>query len=358
MKKRTLAFILLPVGLSLVFVPRLLSYFQKQPSVPAPATSPAGAAGVRPAVPVRTLEVRPTRLAEIVAATGSLRAEEGVELQTDIAGRIARIDFEEGMPVKSGQLLVKIHDADLQASLERAVARRRLAATRASRIEALFKYGGTNQQEYDAALSEVEVQEAEIRLIEAQIAKTEIRAPFDGIVGLRAVSLGAYVAPATRIATLQKIENIKVDFSIPERYAQRVQTGATLTFTIAGEPGTFTGSVYAIEPRIDPTTRTLVLRALADNSHARLRPGAFAQIELQLGEMDDALVVPAESVVPGLTNKTVYVVHDGKAALREVRTGTRTESGVQILEGLVPGDRVIVSGLQQMRQGVSVTSVN
>jgi membrane fusion protein (multidrug efflux system) len=274
-----------------------------------------------------------------------------VELQTDIAGRVIAIGFDEGAHVSAGGLLVKIYDADLQASLERAVARRKLAGTRADRIESLFEHGGTNRQEYDAALSEVEVQEAEIRLIEAQISKTEIRAPFDGVVGLRAVSLGAYVAPATRIATLQRIDRIKLDFAVPEKFAARIQPGSAVSFTVSGNPEVFSGSVYAAEPRVDINTRTVQVRATVDNSHGLLRPGAFAQVEFKVSERDDALLVPAESVIPGLSDKNVFVVVDGRAARRTVWTGTRTDTEVHIVKGLSAGDLIITSGLHTLRAG-------
>ncbi len=321
----------------------------------------ASAAAPRPAAPplrVRALTIAPESFAETVHATGSLRAEESVELQPETSGKITAIHFAEGALVRAGHLLVKINDADLQASLERSVARRSLAELRERRVELLLRDRGTNQQEYDSALSELNVARAEVELIEAQIARTEIRAPFDGVVGLRAVSLGAYVSPTTRIATLQKLENIKVDFAVPEKYAQRVATGAPIQFIVAGEAASFAGTVYAIEPRVDVSTRTLQLRAVCANTDLRLRPGTFAQVRFTLGQVEDAILVPAEAVIPGLSDKTVFVLNDGRAARRVVRTGTRTERAVQILEGLRPGETIIVSGLQQVRHGMPVATVN
>ncbi|MBE2215981.1 MAG: efflux RND transporter periplasmic adaptor subunit [Opitutaceae bacterium] len=321
--------------------------------------SPASTAPARPAaapLKVRAVVVAPEPFAEIVHATGSLRAEESVDLQPETSGKITAINFSEGALVRAGQLLVKINDADLQASLERSVARRALAEIREHRVAQLLRDGGTNQQEYDSALSELNVARAEVELIEAQIARTEIRAPFDGVVGLRSVSLGAYVAPTTRIATLQKLENIKVDFAVPEKYAQRVTPGSPITFTVAGESADFSGTVYAVEPRVDIATRTLQLRAVCPNADLHLRPGTFAQVRFTLGQVDDAILVPAEAVVPGLADKVVFVLADGRAARRVVRTGTRTERVVQILEGLQPGEMIIVSGLQQVRHGLPVAA--
>jgi len=341
-------------GLFLVLAPRSAGA-----GTPAPASGAArpGGTGTAP-LRVRSVVVQPVAFDETVHATGSLRAEESVDLQPETSGKVVAIHFDEGTLVRAGALLVKINDADLQASLERSIARRTLAELRERRVDQLLRDGGTNQQEYDSALSELNVQRAEVELIEAQIAKTEVRAPFDGMVGLRAVSLGAYVSPTTRIATLQKLENIKIDFAVPEKYAQRVSVGSPVTFTVAGEAASFAGRVYAVEPRIDVSTRTLQLRAVCENADLRLRPGTFAQVQFTLARVDDAILVPAEAVIPGLADKTVFVLADGRAARRVVRTGTRTGTSVQILDGLAAGDSVIVSGLQQLRHGMSVTLAN
>lgn len=327
----------------------------------APAASKSGGETTRAATAalrVRAFTVATAPFAETVLATGSLRAEEAVDLQPEISGKVVAINFEEGSFAREGDLLVKINDADLRASLERSIARRTLAELRERRVDRLLREGGTNQQEYDTALSELNVQRAEVELIEAQIAKTEIRAPFAGIVGLRAVSLGAYVSPTTRIATLQKLENIKLDFAVPEKYAPRLAVGSPVTFSVAGEASSFTGRVYAIEPRVDVSTRTVQLRAVCENTELRLRPGTFAQVQFTLGQIDDAILVPAEAVIPGLSDKTVFVLAEGKAARRVVRTGTRTERAVQILDGLRPGELIAVSGLQQLRHGMPIATAN
>lgn len=322
----------------------------------APSQPPARAAsGSSPApLAVQVMTMRPTTFAETITATGTLRAAEAVELQAETSGKITAILFHEGTTVRHGDLLVKINDADLQASRKRAVARQQLAAIREGRLAKLVLEGGANQQDYDAAASELQVQHAEIQLIDAQIAKTEIRAPFDGVIGLRFVSAGSYVSPVSRIATLQSVDTVKLDFSIPEKYSGHVRPGQPVKFTITGETITFVGEVFAIEPRIDELTRTLLLRATVPNSHGRLLPGAFAHVGLALAAHDDALLVPAMAVVPGLVEKNVFVVEDGKAVHRPVQLGMRTETEVQILAGLSPGDVVITSGLQSLRSGQAV----
>jgi membrane fusion protein (multidrug efflux system) len=251
-------------------------------------------------------------------------------------------------------LLLKINDAELAATLQRAAARRELALGREQRLRLLLRGGGSNQQDYDTALSELNVQEAEVRLIEAQLAKTEIRAPFDGIVGLRFVSEGSYVSPATRIATLQNLERMKLDFTVPEKHLARIGLGRTVLFTVAGGPQHFTGEIYAVEPRVDVATRTALLRAVCRNPDARLLPGAFASVEFTLAEVPDALLVPPVAVVPGLTEKNVFVAQGGQAVRRAVEIGVRTATTVQILAGLQPDDVVITSGIQSLRPGLPV----
>lgn len=310
----------------------------------------------RSALRVSTVVIASQPFSEVLTSTGSMRAEESVELQAEINGKVVAINFAEGAHVNENQLLVKLNDADLRATRQRAVQRKALATLREQRLAKLVKEGVTRQDEYDAAWNDLQVQQAEIELAEAQIAKTEIRAPFSGVVGLRYVSEGAFVNAQTRIATLQRLDRLKIDFSIPEKYAGRIKSGMPITFTVAGGDRRFTGEIYAFDPRIDAGTRSVLLRAVCPNHEGRLLPGAFANVELALTQTNDAILVPAEAVIPGLTDKNVFVLHDGKAARRVVETGTRTASQVQILAGLKKGDVLITSGLQQMRDGLAVKS--
>lgn len=328
-------------------------------SKPAVASTKGGGGGGKPVAPLKVsaVVVAPEPFMEKVVSTGTLRAEEGVELQAEINGKIVAINFKEGSPVRKGDLLVKLNDADLRATLSRATSRRELAQRREVRITQLFKDGIANQDEYDAVLNDVAVQEAEIALMEAQIGKTEIRAPFDGVVGLRFVSEGAFVGASTRIATLQRLDHLKVDFSVPERHAGRVRAGSPVSFSVAGGDRKFSGEVQATDPRIDMSTRTLLVRAICPNPDGRLLPGTFANVEITLSRIEDAILVPAVAVVPGVTDKNVFVASEGKAVRRVVETGTRTETTVQVLSGLKVGDIVITSGLQQMRAGLLVEPV-
>lgn len=303
---------------------------------------------------VTAVKVAPQHFAEKLTATGSLRAEESVELQAEINGKVVTVAFKEGARVHRGDLLVKLNDADLKAQLTRAVFRRDLAEIKERRLAKLLGSRSITDEEYDVAVNDLNVQRAEVALVEAAIGKTEIRAPFEGIVGLRFVSEGAFVNATSRIATLQSLDRVKVDFSVPEKYGPRIKSGTTIAFSVAGVDRKFQGEIYAVEPRIDAATRTLQLRALCPANDGQLLPGTFASVELTLSEIGDAILVPSVAVIPGVSEKYVFVVQDGKAARRSVQVGTRTETAVQIVDGLKPGDVVITSGIQQLRGGLAV----
>lgn len=306
------------------------------------------------ALHVSAVTLVPTPLAEKISATGTLRADEGVELQPETNGKIVSISFKEGSAVKRGDLLLKLNDAELQATLQRTLSRRDLAELKERRLAQLAASKSVNQQDYDAAVSELSVQRAEVALVEAQLAKFEIRAPFDGVVGLRFVSEGAFVTPTIRVATLQRLSQLKIDFSVPEKYATRIRTGSPVNFTIDGGAAVFKGEIFAVDPKIDSATRTVLIRALCPNPDGRLLPGAFANVDFTLAEVSDALLVPASAVIPGLSEKNVFIAVQGKAVRRSVQIGVRTETSVQIVSGLAAGDVVITSGQQQLRAGQPV----
>ena len=306
------------------------------------------------ALHVSAITLVPTPLTEKISATGTLRADEGVELQPETNGKIVAINFKEGTPVRRGDLLIKLNDAELQATLQRTISRRDLAELKERRFAQLVASKSVNQQDYDAAVSELSVQRAEVALVEAQLAKCEIRAPFDGVVGLRFVSEGAFVTPTIRVATLQRLSQLKIDFSVPEKYASRIRVGSPVTFMVDGGAAGFKGEIFAVDPRIDSATRTVLIRALCQNPEGRLLPGAFANVEFTLAEVADALLVPAGAVIPGLSEKNVFIAVQGKAVRRAVQTGVRTETSVQIISGLAAGDVVITSGQQQLRAGQPV----
>ena len=211
-----------------------------------------------------------------------------------------------------------------------------------------------SQEQYDVALNELNTVKAGIKLIHAQIEKTEIRAPFAGQIGLKYVSDGSYITPSTKIATLQNTHPVKIDFSIPEKYAGEMRRGAKVSFRIQGLPSIYQGSVYAIEPKIDQVTRTVQIRAASPNSNGELMPGAFAEIELVLKTIPNALTIPAQAVIPELSGHKVLLYKGGIVQSQPIETGIRTSSTVQIVKGIQAGDTVLTSGILQVRPGSPV----
>ena len=308
------------------------------------------------AVAVEAVVVQAATLLDRIEITGTLRANEEVELRSETAGKITGIYFEEGQQVRKGALLVKINDSELQAELRKAEYRLVLAENREKREKQILDNGGISLEEYEATLNEVNVLRADVDLIEAQIEKTKVRAPFNGTVGLRQVSEGSYISTASIIASIQDVDPVKVDFSIPERYAQRVRPGDEIVFFVEGVDAAQRGVVYAVEPEIDVNTRTLLIRARCPNPDKNLLPGAFADIDLIFEEINDALTVPAIAVMPELGGKKVYVLENGKAIPRDIETGIRTDEQVQVTSGITAQDTVIVTGLQLIRPMAAVNA--
>ena len=195
---------------------------------------------------------------------------------------------------------------------------------------------------------------ADINLIKARISETELRAPFDGIIGLRYLSEGSFATSATKIVRLIKISPLKIEFSIPEKYASEIKIGYPITFTVDGFAKTFNASVYAIDPKIDLDTRTIVLRALYQNKNEELKPGRYANIYLEISNIDNAIAIPTEALIPEMEGERVFIYKGGKAQSVKVNTGLRTESKIQITDGLKFGDTLITSGIMQLRQNLPI----
>ena len=303
---------------------------------------------------VETYQVQPTLFRETLNATGSLRANESVSLQSERIGFVREILFEEGRPVKKGDLLIKIDDSELRAQLQRAEAKLAIDQITEQRQRDLLQRKGISQAEYDAVLANWNIAKAEVELIKAQLAKTEIRAPFDGIVGLRQISLGSYVTSGQSIVSLQDIDSLKLDFSLPERYLNFLRIGQAITFRITGRAEKFQGTVYAMEPMINMESRSIQVRALVPNPETRLLPGSFAEVEVMLDENKEALLIPAIALIPGLREQTVFIHNKGQVEVRKVEIGIRSTDKVQIVEGLSQGDEVITTGILQLRPGMKV----
>jgi membrane fusion protein (multidrug efflux system) len=303
---------------------------------------------------VQGIVVIPQPLDNAVRSSGTVLASEAVDLAPEAAGRVERIAFREGSRVKKNDVLVKINDDDLQAQLRKTELQIQLSADQEKRQRYLYDKNSISKEQYDIVLSQLNMLKADRDNLLASIRKREVRAPFDGIVGLRYVSEGAYVTPTTRIASMQKVNPLKVDFSIPERYAGEVRVGDRVLLRSEEKNIEFTGKLYAIEPRIDQQLGTLQLRAMFDNKGERIIPGAFVQIELHLKSIPNALMIPTQAVIPVLKGQTVLVRKHGVVRSVPVKTGLRTSTSVQITDGLAPGDTVITTGIMQLRPGMPV----
>ncbi len=351
MSRRTLITlaVLAAAALVVAFWPRGTA--DKAPKqAPAPAPTP----GTPPPVNASVYIVRPSTLDNKVMTTGTVLADEEVVLTSEASGKVVALNFTEGGRVKRGQLLAKLNDAELRAQMTRAKSRLDLAKAQEYRQRVLLERQAISQQEYDVVAGELKTTQADVELIEAQLLKTQIRAPFDGVIGLRRVSAGSYVSPGTAIASLQNIDRVKIEFSIPEKYATSVRPGETVRFTVRSSTTQVLARVYAIEPKIDAETRSLTLRAVAANATGQLVPGGFADVELVLARQESAILVPAEAVIPEQSAHRVFLVRNGKATPTSVKIGLRTRERVQIVEGLSLGDSVVVAGVLLARPGSPV----
>ena len=301
--------------------------------------------------------VRPQVLVDKIPIIGSLLPDEEVNLSFETSGKITDINFEEGTHVTKGQLLAKVNDRPLQAQLQRLVAQLKLAEDRVFRQDALLKRDAVSKEAYEQVKTELATLNADIELVRAQIEQTELRAPFDGIIGLRQVSVGTYASPSTIVAKLTKIAPLKLEFSVPESYAKDVKVGTSLNFNLTGSLNKYEAQVYARESSLDPETRSLTIRALYPNPSG-IMPGRYASITLRKQEFENALAIPSEAIVPEMGKDKVFLYKNGKAEPVDIVTGIRTEALVQAVAGLSEGDTVIISGTQQLRTGMAVTIDN
>jgi membrane fusion protein (multidrug efflux system) len=305
-------------------------------------------------VPIDVVVIQPQLLSNEIFSTGTLLANEEVELRPEISGRVTSISFAEGTSVKKGDVLLTINDRELKAQLKRKEFEKTQASDREARMRRLLEVKGISQEEYDRAANALGMIKAEKEIVQSQLAKTEIVAPFDGMIGLRYVSEGSYVTSNMLVATIQDVDPIKVEFSVPEKYAKQIKQGSGITVRVGESGEEYKGSVYAMEAKIDPATRTMKARAKIPNPKVDLIPGSFAKVNITLEQLPNAIVVPAESVIPEMTGEKVFICVNGKVRSVPVKTGIRTETGVQIVEGLSPQDTLVVTGLLQLTDDKAV----
>lgn len=335
----------------------LLVSCEEEQAAGSAAPAPAASQGPR-AIAVDGFVVEPRPLEEIINATGNLIAYEAVAIRPERSGKLVMLDFEEASFVREGTLLGKIDTEELQAQRDRLDVELDLAEKEVARGKELLAVQGISTEELDRLANRVEAIKAEQKVIDVQLEKSEIRAPFSGVLGLRTISEGAYVTPNTVIVELRQIHPIKLEFEVPERFLAKVQPGQELTFTIVGSDEVFSARVYATGVEIAPETRTFTVRATARNDRNLLKPGQFAKVTLITGINQEARLVPTDAVIPVLDGKQVYVARKGRAIATFVQTGERQANEIEVIQGLELGDTVIVSGLLSLSDGALIEVSN
>ncbi|MBX2961486.1 MAG: efflux RND transporter periplasmic adaptor subunit [Cyclobacteriaceae bacterium] len=347
MKKKILTGAVVAVVIFLLALPKLGLFGSKE-------ANPAGGQAKQPKLPVEGHIVKTAQLDNKLVITGSILANESLELQSEVSGKITGIYFKEGSRVKRGDLLIQINDEEIRAQLDKQKHNIKLNEDNEFRQRKLLEKDAISQEEYDNALNRLNTTVSDIRLLEAQLEKTRIIAPFDGTIGLRYVSPGAYISPSSAIATLFNINPAKLEFAVPARYSTQLTQGKKVYFTIESNPKRWQGEVYAIEPQIDPNTRALKIRAVADNSEGLLLPGQFVRVELILETITNAVLIPTQAIIQEMEGPKVFISRNGKAERIDVTTGIRTDRELEILSGLNTGDTLITTGLLQIRQGIQL----
>lgn len=298
-----------------------------------------------------------TSLDYAVEVNGTVIPYETVNISAEVSGRLTFLNVPDGASVAAGTVLARINDADLQATLNRSKVQLQLAQQTEQRLQKLIRVNGINQADYDAALNQVNILKADMAVTQAQIDKTVVKAPFAGVLGLRQVSPGAYVTPNLVLTTLQQVQQVKIDFNVPELYTGLIRKGSSVTVYTNESKFPRKATILATDPQINPTTRNLKVRAVLQGT--ALAPGTFVKIQLEANKGKQAIVVPTNAIIPEASAKKLIVVKNGMGTFVEVETGQRNKNVVEITKGLSPGDSVVVSGVLFVRpkQPVKVRAV-
>ena len=318
------------------------------------AGPPAGGSGKQPPVSVDAIITKTQLLIADIEVPGSLLANESTEIRPEVSGKLVQLNVREGSFVSKGALLAKLDDRDLQAQKRKLQVQLKIAEQTENRQNQLLKIQGISQQEYDLSLLQVHNLNADIDIINEAIRKTEIRSPFSGKLGFKNISPGAYITPATIISTVSQVSQLKLQFTIPEKYSSEIKNGQLIDFTVDGSDKVFRASVSATEVYIEENTRSLSIRSIVKTPDPFLVPGAFAKVKIQLGRNDKAIMIPTVAVVPMGRKKQIYLLKDGKATATDITTGVRDADKIQVLTGVNLGDTVITTGLLFLKPGSDV----
>jgi membrane fusion protein, multidrug efflux system len=349
---RNISVILIVVILgALLIVPKLLSERNK------PQT-PSGQNTSQQEISVDAFVIKEIDLENEVATVGTIIANEEVDIKSELTRKITGIYFKEGTFVPKGKILFKLDDSDILARLRKLDLDEEINIKQQDREKQLLDKGLITPDEYDVRETDIEKIRVDIEVLEVELSKTEIRAPFSGVAGFRNVSLGSLVNNTNILTTIQDISKVKVDFSIPEKYIAVFKPGQNITFRVDGYDEDFTGNVISYEPKLNENTRSIILRATANNKGSKLLPGSFVKVKLQLEDINNAVMIPSESVVPKLKGQSVFLYQNGLAVSKDVEMGIRTEKEVQITSNLNIGDTVISTNILRLKPNSKVKLVN
>ncbi|MGZ5253119.1 MAG: efflux RND transporter periplasmic adaptor subunit, partial [Flavitalea sp.] len=290
-----------------------------------------------------------------IEVPGTLMPFETTEIRPEISGRLVSLNIPEGRFVNKGTVLAKIFDGDLQAQLRKLQVQLSIAEKTAERYNELLKISGISQQEYDLAELQSNNLRADIQLVQVDINRTQVRAPYSGQVGLKNISLGAYVSPTTLITTISQVNRLKLEFTVPEKYSEDMKPGKSISFSVTGSTKQFTAAVMATETTIEANTRSLRVRAVVNQNDAVLASGAFAKVSLNLDKNNEAIIIPTQAVIPQARNKRVIMYKNGSPEFIVVTTGIRDSTFVEITDGLKAGDTVVITGLLAIRPESKIT---
>jgi membrane fusion protein (multidrug efflux system) len=308
----------------------------------------------QPTLAVEAYIVKPQSLNDLVEVPGSIMPFESTEIHPEVSGRIVLLNVNEGSFVNKGALLAKIYDGDLQAQLKKLEVQLDIAEQNEKRSAQLLKIQGISQADYDMSLLNVNNIKADIEITKAALSKTVILAPFSGKLGLKNISPGAFVTPATVITTIGQVNQLKLQFTVPEKYGSELKKGQDIQFTVDGSQKVFHANIAASEIAIAEDTRSLLVRAIIKGQDPVLIPGAFAKVKIVMGKTDDAIMIPNSAIVPQGRKKQTFLYRAGKAVPTDVTTGIRDSSNIQVLTGINAGDTLLTTGLLFLRPGIDV----
>lgn len=354
MKKTTRIILILLIVLlilGIILFPKIKQSFTSSDTEDRPVASKQ----MSQALSVNALVLKPETLTDQFKTKGILLPDEEVNLSFETSGKIIKIYFQEGALVQKGELLATVNDEILQAELKKLKAQLPLAQERASRQKTLLEKDAVSKESYESVLTDLETLKADIELVQSRITQTELRAPFDGVMGLRMISEGAYASPTTIISTLTKVSPLKLEFSINEKQVNEIKRGTKVVFTVENDLNTYNATVYAVESKLDEKTLSLKVRATYPNSNGRLKPGQSASVDINMGNIPNTIVIPSASTVAEMGKSIAYVYNNGKARMVTIERGMRTAASVQVIQGLQEGDTLLTTGVMQLRDGMPVT---